>query len=151
MSKWALGANRHLGERGTPSTYKCPVPIFSKCLQMGTGTNEHLQERGTTSALKEYPQVPSAHFLKMFSNEHWDKWALGANGHLGVRDTPSALCPFSQMFANGHWRQMDIWGKEAPQVSCTHFPEIFSQVPIFPTAHLKKFGENGHRALVISR
>ena len=34
-------------------------------------------------------------------------------------------------------------GKRVPQVSCAHFPQIF-QIG-------SKFGENGHRALVIPR
>ena len=42
---------------------------------------------------KGVPQVPGVHFPQMFTNGHWGKWALGANGHLGKRGTPSALCP----------------------------------------------------------
>ena len=45
--KWALEVNAHLGERDTPSALKrfpkCPMPIFLKCLQVGTGANGHLR------------------------------------------------------------------------------------------------------------
>ena len=57
QGKWELGANGHLGERGTPSALKghpkCLMPISPKCLQMSIGVNEHLGanvhlgERGT--------------------------------------------------------------------------------------------------------
>ena len=61
----------------------------------------------------------------------------------------SALSPFTPNVYKWALEQMDILGKGAPQVSCTHYPQIFSQVPIFPSAHLKIFGENGYRVRVI--
>ena len=44
--KWVLGANKHLGEKITPSALKrypkCPGPISPKCSPMGTEANGHL-------------------------------------------------------------------------------------------------------------
>ena len=186
--EWALRENGHLGEKGTPSVLKgypkCPLPIFRKCMQMGSEANGHLGQidiwgkkvpQVPTSALcpfspnaykwalgqmnicrKGVPQVPegvppSAHFLQMFSNEHWGKWALGANGHLGVRGTPSVLYPFPpNFFPSAHFSRCPfekIWGKWAQgtcDISLGHLRYPFPsnvQVAIFPSTHMQTFAE----------
>ena len=92
--------------------------------------------------------MPHAHFLQMFTNGHWGKWALGKNIHLGERGSSSGLkgypkCPgtispkCSQMGpgANGHLGKMDIWGKEYPK--CRNVTEAISP-QLFTNGHLGK-------------
>ena len=80
MGKWALGVNAHLGEKDTPSALKrfpkCPMPIFLKCLQMGTGANGHLGQMYIWGK-----GVPPSALCPFSSNVY--KWALGQMGTWG--------------------------------------------------------------------
>ena len=95
--------NEYLGQMGICGNgYLGKIYIWGNWApgEMGAGANRHLGkwtfgEKGYPKCSNGVPQVPGVHFPQMFTNGHWGKWALGANGHLGKRSTPSALCPFS--------------------------------------------------------
>ena len=75
------GAYRHLGKytfggKGYP---KCPVPIFSKCLQIGTGENGHLGHMNIWG--KGVPKCPLPIFPKCLQMGTGGKWAFGEKGH----------------------------------------------------------------------
>ena len=61
--------------------------------------------KGYPKCPKGLSQVPWAHYPKMFTNGHWEKWIFGEKGYLkcpkGVPQVPCALFP--QMFTNGRW------------------------------------------------
>ena len=112
LDTWEMGSGANefqgkwtFGERVPPSALMllCPFPS-NVCKwavgQMGSEANGHwgkmnIWGKGYPKCPKGVSQVPWDHYPKMFTNGHQGKWALGANGHLGERRTPSALCPFS--------------------------------------------------------
>ena len=81
-----------------------------------------------------------------------------ANGHLGKRGIPSALCSFPPKVCKWALRQMGTWGKctfggkvqpkypkEVPQVSYAHFSQMFTsghrgKWALGVNAHLEKRG-----------
>ena len=90
--KWTFGG------KGYP---KCPKRVFqvplSPFLQnfykwaprpIDTWGNGHLDK-----GYPKCPNIPGPISPQMFANGQWGKWALGKNGHLEERSTPSALCP----------------------------------------------------------
>ena len=119
--KWTFGGKGY--PKCPKKVYsKCPnipVPISLNCLQMGSGTNGQLEKmdiwrKGVyPKCPKGVSQVPYAHYLSMFKNEPWGKWALGANGHLG-KECPKCPVPIPPIFSNKH---------------------LGPQVPIYPSAH----------------
>ena len=60
---------------------------------------------------------------------------------------------FPQMFTNGHWGKWTFEKKGHPKCPVPISPKFFQMGSgeNFPSAHLKKFGVNGRRALVIPR
>ena len=110
--------------------HRHPVPIFPKCLQMGTGANAHLGERGTPSAL--------CLFSPNVCKSALGKCALGENGHLGERSTPRALkgtpkCPMpicSDAHLQTFWK-MDT-GHLGYSFRSLGVAYPFPQMPIFP-------------------
>ena len=95
--KWRLGANGHLGERGTPSSLKryskCPWVHLSEIFTNGhrkanghvRGKNEHLDK-----GYPKCPNIPVPISPQMSANGQWGKWTLGKSGHFKEK---SALCP----------------------------------------------------------
>ena len=73
---------------------------------------------------------------QMFICPKYLQMGTGANGHLG-EGLPQVSCAhFPQMFTNGHLRQMDIWGKG---IGLTHVPYAH-----FPKCMQMGTGANGH-------
>ena len=69
------------------------------------------------------------------------KWALGANGHLG-NENPKCPVPISL-------KNFQMGSGENGHLGQPKYPFPSNSMPICPTAHLQKFGGNGHRALVV--
>ena len=126
LGKWVLvkigtKVNEHLGKMSTPSALKrylkCPVPIFLKCLKMGTGAIWAL-------------------------TDNWGKWRFGGIGTPSILKgyTPSALCPFPPNVCKWALGQMKTWGKWTfggkRYLKC---PE-----PIFSNVYKWALGANGH-------
>ena len=69
-------------------------------VEMGTGANKHQgTDANMTYGEKEYPKCPVSIFPKCL------RMGTGANGHL---------------------KQMDIWGKGTTQVPYVHFPQMYA-------------------------
>ena len=101
--------------------------------QIGTWGNEYLGQMGIWGNIYIFGGIG-----------HRGKWALvqigtKANGHLGKRGTPSALCLFPPNVCKWALGQMGTWGKcafgrkvyskcpkEVPQVPYAHFPQMFT-------------------------
>ena len=103
-------------------------------------------ERDTPSALKGYPKW-LAHFLQIFANERWGKWALGEMDIWYLKcpkripQVPWAHFPKHQFYLKVILPQIPIYFRaNLPQVPIFHLPRCpFSQMPICPSVHFPKF------------
>ena len=142
------------------------MPIFPKCLQMGTGANEHLGEGDALCPfppnvykwalgqidiwVKEVPQVSCAHFPQVFSNEQWRKWALSANGHFGKfsPSVPLPQCPFCPSVFLGEMGTGHLWYPFRPLAvpishKCPFAPNAYLTFPLLIGENLGEMG-TGH-------
>ena len=121
-SKLALGENEYLRQMDIwGNGYLGKIYIRGNrhrgkwvLVQIGTKVNGHLGKRSIPNALKGYPSA-----LCSFS-PNVCKWALGQMGFwgkltFGGKEYPQVLyAHLPQIYANGRFGQIDIWGKGYP-------------------------------------
>ena len=132
--KWALGANKHLEKRGTPSVL-CPfTPIFS---------NGHLGK------MNIWKTAPSAHLLQcpFFSSTRL--------GKIGYPFPQLSICPKCSLASVPIYKILGGMGTRHLGIPLGYLGYSFPsnvhllQMPIFFTTHSQKFGGIGHRAFVV--